>query len=101
MGTGATGDAWWHRWLLKIHTSMIMSSCDRVLALSFREEKGDASIEVVPPLIRKSFREIQYQPGERYLVYLLNEGYIFDLIRISRKDPEFSADVFTHFTTGY
>jgi len=85
----------WHKWLLRAHTKMIMKSCDRVLALSFREMKGDGSIEVIPPLIRKEYREIKYQPGDKYLVYLLNEGYIYDLINISRNDAEFSADVFT------
>lgn len=94
-GYRCNGNSWWNRWLLKIHTNMVMRSCDRVLALSFREEKGDATIEVVPPLIRKSFREFNHRPGDRFLVYLLNEGYIFDLIRISQEDPEFSADVFT------
>ncbi|MCK5137291.1 MAG: hypothetical protein KAR19_16020 [Bacteroidales bacterium] len=85
----------WHKWFLKIHTSMIMRSCDRVLALSFREIEGDSTIEVVPPLIRKKFRSIEYHPGERYLVYLLNEGYLYDLITLSRNDPDFIADVFT------
>jgi len=94
-GYRCNGNSWWNRRLLKIHTRLIMKSCDRVLALSFREEKGDATIEIVPPLIRKSFREFNYRPGDRFLVYLLNEGYIFDLIRISQEDSGFSADVFT------
>ncbi|MEN8228704.1 MAG: glycosyltransferase family protein [Bacteroidota bacterium] len=85
----------WHRWLLKMHTTLVMKSCDRVLALSFRELKGDSSIDVVPPLVRRNFREITHQSGDRFLVYLLNEGYIFDLIRLSREDPDFQADVFT------
>lgn len=92
------GNSWWNKKLLKIHTNIIIRSCDRILALSFREEKSDSNIEVVPPLIRKSFREFNYRPGDRYLVYLLHEGYIFDLIRISREDPDFSADVFTALT---
>ena len=88
----------WHRWLLRMHTTLVMKSCDRVMALSFRELKGDSAMDVVPPLVRKSFREINHQPGDRFLVYLLNEGYIFDLIRLSREDPGFLADVFTTLT---
>ena len=94
-GYKCKGGSGWHKWLLKIHTRVIMKSCDRILALSFREEQGDSIIGVAPPLIRKTFREMKYTPGDRFLVYLLNEGYLFDLIRISRDDPGFLADVFT------
>jgi uncharacterized protein (TIGR00661 family) len=94
-GYKCKGGSGWHKWLLKIHTRVIVKACDRVLALSFREEQGDSIISVAPPLIRKTFRDIKYTPGDRFLVYLLNEGYLFDLIRISRDDPDFSADVFT------
>jgi len=38
---------------------------------------------------------MRYRRGDRYLVYLLNEGYIYDLINISRNDADFNADVFT------
>ena len=86
----------WHRFLLSIHTRIIMSSCDRILALSFSEQKEDSAIEAVPPLIRRDFREITYQQGDSYLVYLLKEGYIYDLITMARQDPRFRADVFTN-----
>ena len=85
-----------HRWLLSKHTEIVMHSCDRVLALSYRELSGNQAIEVVPPLIRKGFRELTHQPGTRYLVYLMNEGFVYDLIRIGREDPGFKADVFTN-----
>lgn len=90
----------WHQWLLKTHTTMIMRSCDRVLALSFKEISGDFTIEVVPPLIRRMVREINYHTGDRYLVYLLTGGYVYDLIRLSRSDPDFKADVFTDLSPG-
>ncbi len=90
----------WHQWLLKTHTTMIMRSCDRVLALSFKEMEGDSAIEVIPPLIRRTFREINYKTGDRYLVYLLRGGYVYDLIRLSRRDPDFRADVFTDLSPG-
>ena len=86
----------WHRFLLSAHTRIIMSSCDRILALSFSEQKGNSLIEAVPPLIRRDFREITYQQGDSYLVYLLKEGYIYDLLSIARQDPRFLADVFTN-----
>jgi uncharacterized protein (TIGR00661 family) len=88
------------RWLLMLHTRMIIRSCDRVLALSYREVKGTPLIQVVPPLIRKAFREMKYRPGERYLVYLMAGGYLYDLIRIAREEPGFKADVYTSLSPG-
>ncbi len=85
----------WHRSLLSVHTRIIMRSCDRVLALSFSEQEGNSAIEAVPPLIRRDYREMFYHQGNRYLVYLLKEGYIYDLISMARQDPGFLADVFT------
>ena len=84
-----------HRRLLSWHSRLIMQSCNRVLALSFRKEEGSGKIEVIPPLVRNDFRLIKHEPGNRFLVYLLNDGYIYDLILLARKDPEFKADLFT------
>ena len=99
-GYRCKGGSAWHRWLLAVHTRKIINSCDRVLALSFRPSEGDTRISVVPPLIRSKFREVTWQPGERYLAYFLHEGFIFDLIALSRHDPEFTADVFTNLIPG-
>jgi len=88
----------WHRILLGAHTRMIMKSCDRVLALSFRKEQRNESIQVIPPLVRREFREMQYVPGKSYLVYLLQEGFFYDLVRLARQVPEFQADLFTSLT---
>ena len=85
----------WHRWLLKRLTSLIMLSCDRVLALSYREIQGSSVIEVVPLLVRRRFREMQYRPGNRYLAYFLNEGLLYDLVLLARKLPDFQVDLFT------
>lgn len=84
-----------HKALLKFHTRVVMLSCDRVLALSFRERPGTGLITVVPPLVRKQFREAQYERGTDYLVYLLNEGFVVDLIRLARDQPALVFDVFS------
>jgi uncharacterized protein (TIGR00661 family) len=88
-----------HRWLLKIHTRAIMKSCDQVLALSFREVPGNEQIRVVPPLVRKQIRESGYEPGSRTLVYLLNEGFVSDLISMAREDTGFKVDLFSDLPT--
>lgn len=85
----------WHRWLLEMHSRLIMRSCDRVLALSFSEEEGSKDIQVIPPLIRREFRQMSYLAGDRYLVYLLQEGFFYDLVQLARQSPHFKADVFT------
>jgi len=88
------------RWLMKWHTSLVMRSCDRVLALSFREIPSRSPVSVVPPLLRKAFREMTYRPGERYLAYLMTGGYLYDLVRMCREDPDFKVDVFSDLTIG-
>lgn len=85
----------WHRWLLKRHTNLILASCDRVWALSYREEPGSSLMQVVPPLIRRQYREMQYRAGSRYLAYFLNEGLLYDLVLLARELPDFQVDVFT------
>lgn len=85
----------WHRWLLGMHSRMIMRSCDRVLALSHAKEEGSEEIRVIPPLLRQEFRQMKYIPGDRYLVYLLQEGFLYDLVQLARQVPDFRADVFT------
>ena len=85
----------WHRYLLRMHTSLIIKSCDKVLAFSYREEQGSSNIQVVPPLVRREFREMIRTPGKRYLVYLLSEGFFYDLLMLARSLPGFQADLFT------
>lgn len=85
----------WHRALLRMHSTMIMRSCDRVLALSYKKEQGNDAIRVVPPLVRKAFREMNYNPGNSYLVYLLQEGFFYELVRLARSNPGFQADLFS------
>jgi uncharacterized protein (TIGR00661 family) len=84
-----------HRKLLGLLTGIIMKNCDHVLALSFRDVPGKGKIIVAPPLIRRKFREAVYTPGERGLVYLLNEGFITDLMSMVEEDEELQLDVFS------
>jgi len=85
-----------HRMLLRWHTLLIMKSSDKVLALSYRELEDKGKIRVVPPLIRKDFRSMNYQPGERYLAYFLCEGFVYDLLIYARQRRDFQVDVFSN-----
>jgi uncharacterized protein (TIGR00661 family) len=93
------GGSRFHRRLISLHTNLVMRSCDRVLALSFREVAGSGTIRVIPPLIRKKVRSLTWEPGERYLVYLLTGGFLYDLVLLAREKPGFVADVFTDLST--
>ena len=81
--------------LLKWHSRIILRSCDRVLALSFRKRPGTGKIIVIPPLVRRAFRSGEWKQGKAYLVYLLQEGFIGEFIRMAREDSSFSCDVFS------
>lgn len=94
-GYHCEGGSYFHKLLLKQHTRIVMSSCDRVLALSFVEAPGSGKISVVPPLVREQFREAAYEGGSPYLVYLLNEGFVVELIRLVRNNPALVFDVFS------
>lgn len=88
------------RWLLQAHTRLVLRSCDRIMALSFRAIQSKSGIEVIPPLIREPFRRMVHRPGNRYLAYLMTGGYLYDLIRMCREDPDFKVDVFTELKPG-
>ncbi len=88
------GSSRWHRWLLSLHTRTVMRGCDRILALSFRDGEQQGRIRIIPPLIREPFRSLRYRKGTRLLAYLHAEGYLYDLVRIVRKDPSLGVDVF-------
>lgn len=88
-----------HKCFLKFHTRIVMNSCDRVLALSFRQLSGNERVTVVPPLVRKRFRNARHSGGTSTLIYLLNEGFISDITAIASRDPEFRADIFSELPT--
>jgi len=85
----------WHRILLRYHSRLVAKSCDQVMALSFKQEQGRDDLQVQAPLVRRKFREMNHNPGDRYLVYLLQEGFFYDLVRLARSMPGFQADLFT------
>ncbi|MFH0757525.1 MAG: glycosyltransferase family protein [Bacteroidota bacterium] len=88
-----------HKWFLRLHTLTVMRSCDKVLALSFRELPGNEQITVVPPLVRERFRNATRKEGPATLIYLLNEGFASDITTIAKNNPDFQADIFSELPT--
>lgn len=84
-----------HRSLLSWHSRLVLKGCDQVLALSFRRGEGKGKIAVVPPLVRREFREASWSRGSFVLVYLLNEGYMADIMQVALQHPEKRFEVFS------
>jgi len=66
------------------------------LALSFYPARDlpHRSLIVSPPLLREGIRELQPQPGDFLLIYLLNQGYVTDILQWSRAHPRIPVHCF-------
>lgn len=78
------------------------AGADLRMALSFYELEEDENkkIKVVPPLLRSEVYAAQSRKEEYFLVYLLNEGYIEELIKWHSKHPEYVLHCFTDNESG-
>jgi uncharacterized protein (TIGR00661 family) len=74
---------------LKIYTGLTSFGAKRKLALSFYpfSDYMEKSIYVVPPLLREEVRHQTVSNGDYLLVYLLNNGYMEDIIKWHKKNP--------------
>jgi uncharacterized protein (TIGR00661 family) len=72
-------------WLLNFFSYFTTINSSKVLALSFRNEETEQyeDITIVPPLIRKEILSMQPVVGDYIHGYLLNEGYVDELIKWS------------------
>ncbi len=75
---------------LKLYTGLISIGARKKLALSFYpfDDCKEKSIYVVPPLLRDELQGQQTTDGDYLLVYLLNDGYMEDIIKWHNKNPE-------------
>jgi len=81
---------------LKMWTGLISIGAKKKLALSFYpfDDCKEKSIYVIPPLLRD---EVRHQPttnGNYLLVYLLNTGYMEDIIKWHNKNPDVKLHCF-------
>lgn len=81
---------------LKLYTGLISIGARKKLALSFYpfEDYKEKSIYVIPPLLRE---EVQNQPtanGDYLLVYLLNDGYMEDIIKWHHENQDVKLHCF-------
>jgi len=74
--------------LLNIFSYFTTLNASKVLALSFRNEETEQyeEVTIVPPLIRKEILSRKPQAGDYIHGYLLNDGYVDELISWSEKN---------------
>ena len=81
---------------LKLYTGLISIGARKKLALSFYpfEDCKKKSIYVIPPLLRDEVLEQPTTHGDYLLVYLLNAGYMDDIIMWHSKNPDVKLHCF-------
>lgn len=74
---------------LNLYSNLTTLNSAKVLALSFRNEQTEQyeDITIVPPLIRKEIRSKQAVNGDYVHGYLLNDGYLSELMKWSERNP--------------
>jgi uncharacterized protein (TIGR00661 family) len=75
---------------LKWFTGLTSYKANKRLALSFYElpQSKDEKICVVPPLLREELFKKMPRQKEFYLIYLVNNGYLEDILSWHRKNPD-------------
>lgn len=82
--------------LLNFYSQLTRLNAARTLALSFREEETEQyeSISVVPPLLRSEISALRPQSGNYIHGYMLNDGFVDDLVRWSNAHPDVPLQFF-------
>lgn len=85
------------RYAIKKYTQLTARGSDKLLALSFYplQQQQYKNIIVSPPLLRKELFNQEVFTGNHLLVYILNAGYMQDIINWHKKNPEVEIHCFT------
>ena len=77
------------KWLLLLHNFFCALGAERKIALSFSESKNINAkrIVVTPPLLRKELYKLNTINEGFILVYLLNSGFLGDIIKWCKENP--------------
>ena len=82
---------------LKYFTALTAIGSYKQLAISFypMTNNDERTIKVIPPLLRKEVFSQSVSTNEYLLIYLLNKGYIEEIISWHEKHPEIELHCFT------
>jgi uncharacterized protein (TIGR00661 family) len=73
--------------LFLLNTWITAWGADRRLALSSLKTTSNASILVVPPLLRPEVKNLIPKPGDFYLAYMVNSGYGSEVMSFAKLQP--------------
>lgn len=82
---------------LTLYTRFLNFRADLVLAISMYDlpSSGKVKVRVIPPLLRKEIFSLGIERGDFMLAYLVNSGYIEDVIRWHESNPSLKLHCFT------
>ena len=88
------------RWLLKKYTKFTSFGADRVLAISLypMDSSRMKQLQIIPPIVRPELLEMHPEQQSYMLVYLVNAGYLKDIVAWSQAHPEVGIHCFTDTT---
>lgn len=88
---------WLQRQALIQYTRLTAMYADRILAISIYPlpVAGDKKLTVIPPVLRKDLEGLSIRDDHFLLVYLLNSGYINDILDWHKKHPDVKLHCFT------
>jgi uncharacterized protein (TIGR00661 family) len=89
------------KWAIRHYTRLTATGADALLALSFypMDRPVYKKIRVCPPLLRKEVARQELFDGEHILVYLLNSGYMKEVINWHKNHPQVQVHCFTDSAT--
>jgi len=74
--------------MLNLYSKLTALNASKILALSFRQENDfdHPKIKIVPPLLRAEVKKIKIENGDYIHGYILNHGFVNELINWSDKN---------------
>ncbi len=83
--------------LTYLYTRFSVAGSKKILAISMRETEAPASkkLVIIPPILRKELFLQEKKQEDFILVYLLNSGYIADILKWHKKHPKTVLRCFT------
>ena len=91
------GSSFRNMWMIKNYTALTAAGSDALLALSFypMQQMKHKHLHVCPPLLRKEIAEQEVFAGKHMLVYIVNAGYMKNIIRWHEQHREVEIHCFT------
>jgi uncharacterized protein (TIGR00661 family) len=87
----------WEHWMLTLYTKLTSVGSNLILAISMYElpELSQGQLKTIPPILRPAVFQAIPKRGNFILVYILNEGYMSEIIAWHCLHPEVVLHCFT------